>query len=269
MSEAPARGALLEALEQNLEHRFRDRSLLETALCHSSYAHERSLDAPGSSPSVESNERLEFLGDAVLALVVAEALYVAKPGWREGDLTRSLHAIVEGRSLSELARSLDVGRVLRLGRTEESSGGREKASILENAMEALLGAIYLDAGLEPVERFVRRFFGEAVAADAIRVARDPKTELQETLMAAVGEFPSYTLVCDSGLEGDDERFTVAVLSRGERLAEGIGRTKRRAERAAAERALDARRECAVDGLDGPGREDFEDAEDGEGESSGG
>ncbi len=248
MSDEPDRSKLLEELEQRLEHRFRDPALLETALCHSSYAHERGLDAPGSA--IESNERLEFLGDAVLALVVAEALYVAKPGWREGDLTRSLHAIVEGRSLSQLARSLEVGRVLRLGRTEESSGGREKASILENAMEALLGAIYLDAGLEPVERFVRRFFGDAVAADAIRVERDPKTELQETLMASQGEFPIYTLVCDSGVEGGEERFTVAVVSRGTPLAEGIGRTKRRAERAAAKRALDELRENASAGEDG-------------------
>jgi len=262
VSEEPDRAALLEHLEQQLEHRFRDRSLLETALCHSSYAHERGLDASESSPAIESNERLEFLGDAVLALVVAEVLYVAKPGWREGDLTRSLHAIVEGRSLSQLARSLGVGRVLRLGRTEESSGGRDKASILENAMEALLGAIYLDAGLEPVERFVRRFFGEAVAADAIRVERDPKTALQEDLMAAVGEFPSYTLVCDTGVEGDDERFTVAVVSQGTPLAEGVGRTKRRAERAAARRALDERRELASAGA---GR----DTQRPEGEPSGG
>lgn len=245
MSEEPERSALLEDLEQHLEHRFRDRSLLETALCHSSYAHERGLEASAATPPVESNERLEFLGDAVLALVVAEALYIAKPGWREGDLTRSLHAIVEGRSLSELARSLDVGRALRLGRTEESSGGREKASILENAMEAILGAVYLDAGLEPIERFVRRFFADAVAADAIRVERDPKTELQETLMAALGEFPSYTLVCDSGIEGDEERFTVAVISQGTALAEGVGRTKRRAERAAARRALDERCESVT------------------------
>lgn len=244
MSGDESRGARLERLERSLEHRFRDRSLLETALCHSSYAHERGLEAGSGTPPIESNERLEFLGDAVLALVVAEALYAAKPGWREGDLTRSLHSIVEGRSLAELARSLEVGAVLRLGRTEESSGGREKPSILENAMEALIGAVYLDAGLEPVERFVRRAFEEAVAADAVRVERDPKTELQETLMAAEGEFPSYTLLTDSGVEGDDERFTVAVVSQGMSLAEGVGRTKRAAERAAAKRALEARREQA-------------------------
>ncbi len=241
MSEDPERAVRIDRLEQALDHRFRDRALLEKALRHSSYANEHSLGQTGEEGGLESNERLEFLGDAILALVVAEALYEAKPDWREGDLTRSLHAIVEGRSLATLAQSIDLGGVLQLGRTEESSGGREKPSILANAMEALIGAIYLDAGLEPVERFVGRHFGEALAVDAVQVERDPKTKLQETLMAAEGEFPNYRLVRDSEVEGDDARFTVEVRSKGERLADGVGRTKRAAERAAARIALERRR----------------------------
>ncbi len=246
--------ANLDSLEEILEYRFRDRLLLATALCHSSFAHECALAQPGSGAgqsagggpapeSPESNERLEFLGDSVLALVVAEALYGAKPDWHEGDLTRALHSIVEGRSLAELARQIDVGSRLRLGRTEESSGGREKPSILENAMEALIGAMFLDGGLEPVERFVRRFFAEALAADAVRVERDPKTELQETLMASEGEFPSYRLVRDSEVEGDEERFTIEVTSQGTTLGEGVGRTKRAAEKGAAQVALERRHDA--------------------------
>ena len=250
MSEEEDRATLLEALEKSLGHRFQDRGLLETALRHSSYANELALGDPASgagtvsaSESKESNERLEFLGDAVLAIVVAEALYSARPDWREGDLTRALHSIVEGKSLATLADSIGVGAALMLGRTEEHSGGREKASILENAMEALIGAIYLDGGLAPVVDFVGRNFAEALAADAVPVERDPKTELQETLMAEEGEFPSYDLLRDTGVEGDEERFTIAVISKGAPLAEGAGRTKRAAEKLAARIALERRREA--------------------------
>ncbi|MBJ22423.1 MAG: ribonuclease III [bacterium] len=244
MNEDAEEAEKISRLEEELGHRFRDRVLLEMALRHSSHAHELLLGESGSDTSVESNERLEFLGDAVLALVVAEALYAVKPDWREGDLTRALHSIVEGRSLADLARSIGVGEVLQLGRTEESSGGREKPSILEDAMEALIGAIYLDGGLDPVERFVRRFFGKVLAADAIRVERHPKTELQETLMAVEGEFPTYQLLRDSEVDGDEQRFTIVVTSKGKRLAEGVGRTKRAAEELAATRALETRIESS-------------------------
>jgi ribonuclease-3 len=244
VNEAGDRAEDLDRLEKALDHPFRSRALLETALRHSSHANELALAMPPEGVSneavAESNERLEFLGDAVLGVVVAGALYTARPDWQEGDLTRALHSIVEGRSLAELARTIGVGDVLMLGRTEESSGGREKPSILENAMEALIGAMYLDGGVEPVERFVGRYFATALAADAVRVERDPKTELQETLMAEQGEFPSYQLVGDSGVEGDEARFTVEVASKGTALAEGIGRTKRAAEKAAARIALEHR-----------------------------
>ncbi len=216
-------------LEDALGHRFGDRALLELALQHASYAHEQAGAA--------SNERLEFLGDSVLGLAVADALYEARPEWDEGELTRALHALVEGRSLARLARSLGVGAALRLGRTEQSSGGADKDSILADAMEALIGAIYLDAGLAAVRRLVEQVFADALEAHAPVVGRDPKTELQERTMAEVGEFPTYRLVADSGIEGDDARFGVEVRLRGERLAEGVGRTKRAAEREAATQAL--------------------------------
>ena len=238
MSEEEERSARLDALEGALGHAFQDRGLLEAALRHASYAHERAReDGEEAGPEGESNERLEFLGDAVLALVVAEALYAAKPDWQEGELTRALHAIVEGRSLASLAETLDVGPALRLGRTEASSGGAEKPKVLEDAMEALIGAVYLDGGLGPVRAFVGDRFAEALAADATPVERDPKTELQERLMRDVGAFPTYKLVHDTGVEGDEVRFTIQVHSEGQPLGQGTARTKRLAEKRAAREAL--------------------------------
>ncbi len=249
------RDVRLGRLEAALGYRFSARSALEAALRHSSYAYERAQQADDSGESArangeacadeyESNERLEFLGDAVLGLVVAEALYAAHPDWSEGHLTRARHQIVEGRSLAKLARHLELGPVLRLGRTEESSAGREKASILEDAMEALIGAIYLDGGLEPVRHVVATHFAKALAEDQGPVARDVKTALQETLMAEVGAFPTYRLIRDSGVNDDEHRFEMAVLLEGHELARGIGRTKRAAEKAAAREALRLRDDAA-------------------------
>jgi ribonuclease-3 len=232
--DAEERGAALDRLEEALGYRFENRALLENSLHHSSYSHERAAE---KETGIENNERLEFLGDAVLAVVVAHSLYAAKPDWREGDLTRALHALVEGRSLEKLARSFEVGPAILLGRTERQSGGQEKPSILENAMEAIVGAIYLDGGLGAVTAFVGRAFGEALAADAPPVRRDPKTEFQERVMAQVGEFPSYHVVQDSLVEGDENRFTLEVCVEGRPLARGVGRTKRAGERQAAETAL--------------------------------
>ncbi len=239
------RAAALERFEKALGYRFSRRELLEDALRHSSYAHElgarargRKEGAPGDR--VEDNERLEFLGDAVIAVVVAHALYRSKPEWREGELTRALHALVEGRSLERLARSLELGAVLRLGSTERKSGGHEKPSILADAMEAVVGAIFLDGGLDAVAEFVERVFADSLARDAAPVRRDPKTEFQERVMAVEGAFPNYRLIGDSGIEGDAARFTVEVRIRDRPVAEGVGRTKRAAEREAATRALEAR-----------------------------
>ncbi len=242
-----ARDARLDGLEQAIGHAFADRAGLEAALRHSSWANEQARSDAGGEGGARtdagdraehrSNERLEFLGDAVLGLVVAEALYAAHPDWSEGHLTRALHRVVEGRSLARLARRLELGEVLRLGRTEEASAGREKPSILEDAMEALVGAVYLDGGLDPVRRLVATHFADALAEARPPVARDPKTALQEDLMAEVGAFPTYDLVGDSGVEGDDRRFEMAVRSEGRELARGIGRTKRAAEKEAARAAL--------------------------------
>jgi len=229
------RSAGLDRLEGALVDPFVNRGLLEEALRHSSYAHER---ATREGQTVSNNERLEFLGDAVLGLVVAHALFRAKPDWREGELSRATHALVEGRSLTRLAQSLELGPLIQLGRTEQQSGGSEKPSILADAMEAVIGAIFMDRGLEAVVTFIEHVFADALAADAPVVQRDPKTEFQECVMAVEGEFPSYRVVEDSQVEGDELRFTVEVLVRDRPLARAVGRTKRAAERTAAKLALE-------------------------------
>lgn len=222
-------GADLDALQETLGYHFSDRALLERALCHASFAHEQQ--------STESNERLEFLGDAVLGLFVAHRLFEMHPDWREGDLTRAMHALVERTSLAKLGRRLDIGAYLQLGRTERRSAGEAKESILADSVEAILGAMYMDGGMAPIEALLGRSFEKELAADAPRVQRDPKTLLQERVMAQLGEFPVYRLVEDSSVEGDLERFSVEVLVQGEAWGAGTGRSKRSAERAAAEEAL--------------------------------
>jgi ribonuclease-3 len=226
---AIARDLAREELEASLGHRFADGALLEMALTHPSFAHEH-----GSSVS---NERLEFLGDAVLGLVVAHLLYEAHPGWREGELTRARHALVNMRSLASLARELSLGRYVRLGRSELRSGGDEKDSILSDLFEALLGAIYLDAGAGPIEALVRLRFGAALASGAPPPARDPKTELQERAQARYHCVPTYHDVSDTGVENDEGRFAVEVRIGDEAFGRGVGRTKRGAEREAATAAL--------------------------------
>jgi ribonuclease-3 len=224
----------LARLEEFLGYVFRDRSLLETALRHDSYAHE----VGGSS----SNERLEFLGDSVIGLAVAHLLYDAHPRWAEGELSRALHNLVDKRALAGLARSLELGPFIELGRSERQSGGAEKEGILADAMEAVIGAIFLDGGLAPVMAFTERAFASAMVAGAMPAPRDPKTHLNEWVMANFGEFPTYECIWDSGVDDDEDRFTVQVLVKGEEWGHGIARSKRLAEAAAARQALERRSE---------------------------
>jgi len=234
-TEAPA--VALDVLEQNMGYAFRERALLERAVTHSSYSHENKGQG--------SNERLEFLGDSVIGMVVAGLLYRAHPDWPEGDLTRALHQLVDWRGLSRLARRLDLGAHLRLGRTEELSSGRDKDSILADAMEAVIGAVYLDGGVPPVERFARSFFAEALSPGAPRVGLDPKTRFQEWSMQTFGVFPGYRTVGDTGIEGDEVRFTVELRIRDIAVSRGVARSKREAERQAAEAAYERREEISL------------------------
>jgi ribonuclease-3 len=215
-------------LEAALGHVFRDAALLETALTHPSWAHEQG--------GGRGNERLEFLGDAVLDLVVAELLYAEHPERSEGELTRARAALVNRRALAERARALELGSELRLGRTEQRTAGAKKSSILANVYEAVLGALYLDAGLEAVRRFVEDSFGAAVRQGA-GFAPDAKTRFQEWAHAALRATPTYQALRDSGVEGDPERFETQVRVGAEVFGQGAGRTKRAAELAAAAQAL--------------------------------
>ncbi len=222
----------LVPLEESLGYQFGNSALLETALQHSSYAHE--------VKAAESNERLEFLGDAVIGLVVAHLLFEAHPDWDEGELTRGLHQLVDRRALANLSRRLDIGAHLRLGRTEQRSSGSEKASILSDAAEAVFGAMYLDGGIAPVADLARRVFAAALSPGARPVQRDPKTRLQEWVMSKFGVFPSYECIADSGIEGDPERFTMQVSIEERSWGEGRAQSKRQAEQVAAGQALDDR-----------------------------
>lgn len=228
MSDSAPAAVERAALEAVLGHVFAEPALLETALQHPSYAHE--LDG------TRGNERLEFLGDAVLGLAAARLLFEAHPSWEEGHLSRARAALVNTRALAAYARALDVPAHVRLGRTERK-GGLEKDSILANVLEAVIGALYLDGGLEPVLALARRLFADALAPDSDAFAADPKTRFQEWAHAERQATPRYFAVTDTGIENDETRFAVEVRLDGETWGRGQGRTKRAAERAAAEAAL--------------------------------
>src|SRR5690606_37839804 len=185
-------------LEAALGHAFADPSLLETALQHPSYAHEQD--------GTRGNERLEFLGDAVIDLAAARLLFEAHPTWEEGHLTRARSALVNTRALAAHARALGIPAHVRLGRTERKGGGVDKDRILANVFEAVLGALYLDGGLEPVIALARRLFADALAPDSDAFAADPKTRFQEWAHAERRATPRYVGVGDSGIESDEQRF---------------------------------------------------------------
>jgi ribonuclease-3 len=231
-----------EGLAKALGHAFRDPGLLARALVHRSAPNER----PEACP--ESNERLEFLGDAVLDLVVAEALFKRFPDATEGQLTRYKAALVSELALADVARELGLGRHLVLGRGEEETGGREKPSILSDALEAVLGAVYLDGGTEAVEGLIQRLFGDALAevAETGAPRGDYKTALQEWTQARGLGLPAYRL---DATEGPDHarRYTVVVALGGRDLSTGQGPSKREAERLAAQGGL-----AALEAMQGPG-----------------
>jgi ribonuclease-3 len=221
----------MSPLEEALGHRFTRPELLAAALVHRSYAAEVEGQA--------DNERFEFLGDAVLQLVITEFLFAEYPELTEGEMAKVRAASVNRVELAEVARRLGLGEVLQLGRGEEQSGGREKDSILGDAMEAVLAAVYLDGGLEAARRVILALWTDRVRAKALQPGlRDYKTRLQEVL-AAVGQRPEYQVVG----EGPDHAkvFTATVSSDGRQLGAGSGASKKEAEQEAARRALDVLR----------------------------
>ena len=217
-------------LEQKLEYRFRDRTLLENALRHSSYANE------SRDRSVTSNERLEFLGDSVLGFVTAKYLYHHFPDLPEGKMTRLRAELVCEQALHKVAVELELGRCLRLGKGEENTGGRTRPSILADAVEATIAAMYLDGGLEVAEHFIlTRVLDDLDRGMPVRNS-DNKTCLQELVQQKSGQTLNYAVTGESGPD-HCKQFTVTVYVNGEPVGEGIGRTKKEAEQAAAGDAL--------------------------------
>ena len=221
----------MRTLEERLGYTFRDRKRLEGALYHSSYANEhRSL-------GIHSNERLEFLGDAVLGLVTADYLFRKHPDLPEGDLTRIRAALVCEESLHEVAQSLDLGSYLKLGKGEEAAGGRQRASILADATESVFAAVYLDGGLEAARALIHRvLLDKERETDVEERRRDYKTELQELVQRRSNQTLQYELVSASGPD-HAKVFTSRVLLNGQPIGKGQGHSKKEAEQAAAHAGL--------------------------------
>jgi ribonuclease-3 len=218
------------ALADRLGHRFADPALLELAMVHRSWCAEH----PGTS----SNERLEFLGDAILGFVVAETVYRRFPDMSEGQLTDVRKAVVNATTLAEIAVEIDLGPGLWLGKGEDNAGGRSKASILADAVEAVLGAVYLDGGPQPAHALVLLLLGDRIDRAVEQLGRaDHKTQLQELTAARFSTAPSY-LLSDSGPDHAKE-FVARVVVDGRALGEGTGRSKKQAEQAAAAAAVRA------------------------------
>ncbi len=220
----------LESLQKKIKYSFNDLKLLQLSMVHSSFSFER-LD------SCQHNETLEFLGDAVLDLTVGHILFIRFPKLREGKLTRIRSALVNETGLAAMARSIDLGQYLLLGRGEDASRGREKSSILSCAYEALVGAMFLDGGYAAVEEYVQAFFGPLIdeRGDELTL-NDAKSGLQERLQEEFNEGPSYILDAEEG-PAHARIFTVSVTFRGKLLGSGQASSKKEAEQHAARAAL--------------------------------
>ena len=219
----------MRGLEEKLGYHFKDISLLEHAMTHSSYANEH------RSEGLTSNERLEFLGDSVLGMIVAEYLFSVHPDMPEGELTRTRAALVCESSLYEVACALGLGRYLRLGKGEDAGGGRRRPSILADATEATLAAVYLDGGMNSVIPIIRKLILDKEKEKA--VDRDYKTALQELVQRRPGQTVSYRLVDETG--PDHARiFVMEVSVGGTPVGVGRGRSKKEAEQMSAKAALE-------------------------------
>jgi ribonuclease-3 len=242
-------GAATERLEELLGHKFQSPEWLERSLTHSSWLAENPApkvdetrgEAHASSgdriPTIasEDNEKLEFLGDAVLTLVVTESLLAGFPAWREGQLSKARASLVNANALTDAARRLGLGAHLRLGRGEEKTGGRDKPSILADAYEAVVAAVYLDGGLEAARAFVERSLLEAAILRQVDQLGEPdhKSRLQEMIQARGWPSPEYKVIAETG---PDHRkvFEVEVRVAGRASAFGTGMNKKEAEQAAAQ-----------------------------------
>jgi ribonuclease-3 len=219
-------------LEARLGHSFRNPALCETALTHTSWVNE------AGQPERSDNERLEFLGDAVVDLVVSDVLMRRFPDRREGDLSRARAALVSESGLAQVALAIELGRYILLGKGEERTGGRSRPSILANTLEALVGAIYIDAGFDTVAAVATRLFEGRIEDVDSHARLDYKSRLQERAQALWQTAPVYEVVAEDGPD-HDKRFEVALSLAGRPYGRAVGRSKKEAEQGAAAAALEA------------------------------
>ncbi len=214
----------LRKFEDAIDYRFRDRMILKRALTHSSYANEKRVS------KLENNERLEFLGDAVLELITSEFLYENNPKMPEGELTKLRARLVCEQTLANCAIDMKVGSYLLLGKGEAATGGRERFSILSDTVEAIIGAIYIDGGFTNAKEFILRFILSDI--ENKKLFFDSKTILQEIVQSEYKEQLSYELIKEEGPD-HNKQFTVVALVKDMELGSGVGRTKKAAEQEAA------------------------------------
>lgn len=221
--------AAMEQLQKRINYTFKDISLLHTALTHSSYANE--------THKGECNERLEFLGDAVLSIVVSEYLFSHYRDKAEGDLTKLRASLVCETTLAGFARQIQLGSFLKLGRGERKNGGDKRPSILADAFEALIAAIFLDGGMEKAREFVLSFTKSEILKPSVKRGRDYKTTLQELVQQNEGEVLEYVLISETGPD-HNKHFVVEVHLNSNVIGKGGGRSKKDAEQQAAHTALE-------------------------------
>ena len=225
----------ISVFEEKIGYTFQNKDILKEAFTHSSYANE----LKAKKKTAKCNERLEFLGDAVLSSIVSEYLFIEYADLPEGELTQRRKAVVQSSALCSYARQIDLGSYLYLGNGEEKGGGRDRQSNLENAFEALIAAIYLDAGRggkTAVKKFVLPFIIKELNENYSAVATDPKTELQQLIQQAEGDCLEYVTVREYGPD-HEKTFEVEARMNSNIIGKGVGRSKREAEQNAAMEAL--------------------------------
>jgi ribonuclease-3 len=220
-----------DSLEKKIGYSFRDKDILLEALTHKSLHYENPKEAP------VYNERLEFLGDSVISLAVVESLFNLRGRHQESEMSKIKSFVVKGAALAAVAQEISLGDYLRLGKGEEDTGGRKKVSILANALEALIGAVHIDGGIENARRCVERLLGDRLV-EAVESGQyhDYKTEIQEECQMLFGKLPEYRLTAQKGLE-HEKTFEVEVFISDEPYGKGIGRSKKEAQTAAAKEAM--------------------------------
>ncbi len=221
----------MDELERKIGYQFKDKALMKEAITHSSYAKER------KSRHIKYNERLEFLGDAVLSIVVSDYIFKHCPELPEGELTKLRASLVCEKSLFEFAKRIDLGKYLILSKGERNNGGAERPSILSDAFEALIAAIYIDGGYEPASKHILNFVIPAIKSSKAKRNKDYKTTLQEIVQKNPGEKLEYVLVAESGPD-HNKHFVVEVHLNSNVIGKGGGRSKKEAEQQAAHKALE-------------------------------